>query len=88
MYLLFLGANLSPERDNKIHLKEAPKSKKYVERTNPGKFVSGDVQHLTNVTFLSTDGVLLANQLNPTLFYKAMFNKNVFNNNCLFFISK
>ena len=61
---------------------------KYVEHTNPGKYVSRDVQHLTNVTFLSTDGVLLANQLNPTLFYKAMFNKNVFNNNCLFFISK
>ena len=33
----------------------------------PGQYISRDVQHLTNVTFLSTDGVLLANQLNPTL---------------------
>ena len=39
----------------------------YVERTIPGQYISRDVQHLTNVIFLSTDGVLLGNQLNPTL---------------------
>ena len=39
---------------------------KYVERTIPGQYVHIFVNRW-RVTFLSIDGVLAANQLNPTL---------------------
>ena len=60
---------------------------KYVERTIPGQYVYIFVNRW-RVTFLLIDGVLAANQLNPTLYYEAMFDKNVFDNNCLFSICK